>query len=227
MCAYHCVSASAATRVSNTAPVHFAALLGLVGRVSGFAHLPRAGGNEGKFFTAAFAPPRDLSTFNSKHGNIKEGSLRSRYTTVLFVVPPRVRELSSRRKGRHTAARCVTRRGLATSTVVSMAAAAAAAADGEAGKGIAFRTTDFARRRNNDAGSVAFVTGANRGIGIEVTRQLLERTKGAFRCAVVLSVLLLLIRLYAVGYIVRPYFQKLPTKADFNNSHASVTTCYA
>lgn len=194
MSAYHCVSASAATRVSNTAPVHFAALLGLVSRVSGFAHLPRAGGNAGKFFTAAFAPPRGLSIFNPKHGNIKEGSLRSRYNTVLFVVPPRVRELSSRHKGRHTAARCVTRRALVTNTVVSMAAAV----DGEAGKGIAFRTTEFARRRNDDAGSVAFVTGANRGIGIEVTRQLLERTKGAFRCAVVLSILLLLIRLYAV-----------------------------
>lgn len=39
-------------------------------------------------------------------------------------------------------------------------------------------TTDDAVRRNADPGSVAFVTGSNRGIGLEVTRQLLARTKG-------------------------------------------------
>lgn len=39
-------------------------------------------------------------------------------------------------------------------------------------------TTDASVRRNADPGSVAFVTGANRGIGLEVTRQLLARTKG-------------------------------------------------
>lgn len=42
--------------------------------------------------------------------------------------------------------------------------------------------TQAAARRNADPGSVAFVTGANRGIGLEVTRQLLERAKGERNC---------------------------------------------
>lgn len=189
MSAHHyCVRASAATRVPNTAPVHFAALLGLVSRVSSFARLTRSGGNAGDFVSGAFARPRGLSTFTSKNGNIKEGSLWSRYkTNVLFVVPPSsAGELRNRHKGHHTAVCCIARRELATRTAVPMAAAVA---DSEAGEGVAFRTTEFARRRNDDARSVAFVTGANRGIGFEVTRQLLERTKGGFRhCALVLSI---------------------------------------
>lgn len=46
------------------------------------------------------------------------------------------------------------------------------------GEGVSFVETEDARRRNGDSGCVAFVTGANRGIGLEVTRQLLARTKG-------------------------------------------------
>ena len=49
---------------------------------------------------------------------------------------------------------------------------------GAAGEGVAFVETEAAQRRNSDPGCVAFVTGANRGIGLEVTRQLLSRTKG-------------------------------------------------
>lgn len=55
---------------------------------------------------------------------------------------------------------------------------APAAAGGAAGDGVTFVTTEAAVRRNADPGSVSFVTGANRGIGLEVTRQLLSRTKG-------------------------------------------------
>lgn len=58
-------------------------------------------------------------------------------------------------------------------------AAFATAGPSSAGEtGVTFVTTDAAVRRNADPGSVAFVTGANRGIGLEVTRQLLVRTKG-------------------------------------------------
>ena len=58
---------------------------------------------------------------------------------------------------------------------------ALAAAGGAAGDGVTFVTTEAAVRRNADPGSVSFVTGANRGIGLEVTRQLLSRTKGEGR----------------------------------------------
>lgn len=57
-----------------------------------------------------------------------------------------------------------------------------AAAGGAAGDGVTFVTTEAAARRNADPGSVSFVTGANRGIGLEVTRQLLARTKGEQMC---------------------------------------------
>ena len=56
---------------------------------------------------------------------------------------------------------------------------AAAAGRGDAvGDGVTFGTSEDAARRNADPGSVAFVTGANRGIGLEVTRQLLARSRG-------------------------------------------------
>lgn len=56
--------------------------------------------------------------------------------------------------------------------------AKAAAGRSDAGDGVTFVTSDHAARRNADPGSVAFVTGANRGIGLEVTRQLLARARG-------------------------------------------------
>ena len=63
---------------------------------------------------------------------------------------------------------CVARRSLS----------AMSASGGAAGEGVSFVETEAAQRRNGDPGCVAFVTGANRGIGLEVTRQLLSRTKG-------------------------------------------------
>eukprot|EP00903_Cladosiphon_okamuranus_P007597 g7368.t1 len=57
--------------------------------------------------------------------------------------------------------------------------AKAAAGRGDAGgEGVTFGTSEDAARRNADSSAVAFVTGANRGIGLEVTRQLLARSRG-------------------------------------------------
>ncbi|CAM9128777.1 unnamed protein product [Choristocarpus tenellus] len=43
---------------------------------------------------------------------------------------------------------------------------------------IDFRITEHAILRNDDPQTVSFVTGSNRGIGLEISRQLLSRTKG-------------------------------------------------
>ena len=56
--------------------------------------------------------------------------------------------------------------------------AKAAAGRGGADDGVTFAESEDAARRNADPDSVAFVTGANRGIGLEVTRQLLARSRG-------------------------------------------------
>lgn len=63
-------------------------------------------------------------------------------------------------------------------SVGSSATFATAGASSAGEEGITFVTTDAAVRRNADPGLVAFVTGANRGIGLEVTRQLLAKTEG-------------------------------------------------
>lgn len=55
---------------------------------------------------------------------------------------------------------------------------AAVPGGGAAGEGVTFVTSDHAMRRNADPGAVAFVTGGNRGIGLELTRQLLAKVKG-------------------------------------------------
>lgn len=68
-----------------------------------------------------------------------------------------------------------------TRAAYSNTAAAAATATGD--EGVTFTTTEAALRRNADEGCVAFVTGANRGIGLEVTQQLLMRTKGMKKIA--------------------------------------------
>eukprot|EP00752_Nemacystus_decipiens_P003183 g2945.t1 len=60
----------------------------------------------------------------------------------------------------------------------SGSARAAAGHSSGAGDGVAFVKSEDAARRNADPGSVAFVTGANRGIGLEMTRQLLARSRG-------------------------------------------------
>lgn len=77
---------------------------------------------------------------------------------------------------RVTASRRMPRRNIHSGT------GAAAAAPEPVGEGVTFKTTAAAERRNGDPACVAFVTGANRGIGLEVTRQLLEKTKGQCTC---------------------------------------------
>lgn len=83
-----------------------------------------------------------------------------------FSHPPRQKSSTSSSVGR--------RKAVSTGS----SPAKAAAGRGDAGDGVTFATSDDAARRNADPGSVAFVTGANRGIGLEMTRQLLARARG-------------------------------------------------
>ena len=111
---------------------------------------------------------------------INRGTLRSEFSLVTraFTIPSWARDDEVQRPW-HTEAllpsRCSTRAAFSNTA----APASASAAGDAASEGVTFTTTEVAQRRNADEGCTAFVTGANRGIGLEVTRQLLERTKGA------------------------------------------------
>lgn len=105
------------------------------------------------------------------------GTLRLQHKAPLLLWFQRstIGNLSNPRRERAVGpvSRCVTRRVSFARSKQAMAAAGEAA-----GEEVTFVKTEAASRRNADSGMVAFVTGANRGIGMEVTRQLLARTKG-------------------------------------------------
>lgn len=86
----------------------------------------------------------------------------------------KMRPAAASSRGGAVAARCC----VAPRKSFSSATSVLSSRGGAGGEGVSFVDTEDARRRNSDSGCVAFVTGANRGIGLEVTRQLLARTKG-------------------------------------------------
>lgn len=108
----------------------------------------------------------NLGTFRSAVSLVPRGFITSSWARGSEAIRPRNAE-------DFLFSRCSTRAAYGST------AAAAAAATGD--KGVTFTTTEAALRRNADEGCVAFVTGANRGIGLEVTEQLLKRTKGTYK----------------------------------------------
>ncbi|CAM9160128.1 unnamed protein product [Ectocarpus sp. 4 AP-2014] len=156
----------------------FSALLGFVSRTSGGSWRATVVA-QGFPFSAA---DRGLSrTFTTAGWATHRACSRERSTLLPWCqrdATPVARYHANTRPGTSSAghlSRCVSRKGMSTGSNPVMATAAA----GEPSGGVVkFVTTEAAARRNADPGSVAFVTGANRGIGLEVTRQLLQRAKG-------------------------------------------------
>ncbi|CAM9535040.1 unnamed protein product, partial [Hapterophycus canaliculatus] len=148
----------------------FSTLLGIASRVSGGSWGIAA--PQGMPTSAmARVMPRTLATVISRPGILR---LQHKPPLLLWCQRSAISNLSNPRRESAVVpvSRCVSRASFIRSSH-------AMAAAGEAvGEGVTFVETEAATRRNADSGMVAFVTGSNRGIGMEVTRQLLAKTKG-------------------------------------------------
>lgn len=151
----------------------FSALLGIANRAYGFPTLWRTAMGTGFQRAGATATPRTLKTLSWIN---KNQGFRRQEQHFLFLFPSTT--LTQKPVGHIFPSNTRTRTPLQCVDLRPFSNMSAAAA----GDGVAFTTTEVAQRRNNDPECVAFVTGANRGIGLEVTRQLLERTKGEREC---------------------------------------------
>lgn len=135
-------------------------------------------------------PPLILSKFADLFGGVAGGVPRLRAFATATGAIDQARGAGRRHNESPLLARCQQRAAVSSlsnprrpagrrrSVRTSSSSASAAAGQGGAGDEVTFGVSDAAARRNADPDSVAFVTGANRGIGLEVTRQLLMRSKG-------------------------------------------------
>lgn len=170
----------------------FSALLGVVSRASGFSATfwPAAVHAGSPSCVAASVAPRALATTtwasrwkgsSCRHRNGKPSQQQQQqlmWCSNAVIHPSSTSTYDQGRVAASAASCCrVARRSL---SVMS-------ASGGAAGEGVGFVETEAAQRRNDDLGCVAFVTGANRGIGLEVTRQLLSKTKGELLATLTLN----------------------------------------
>lgn len=124
-----------------------------------------------------------LRTFATANWTVNQarGGLQSRHRKPPLLAwcqqRAAVGSLSNPRRQKSPASSSVGRRR-DISTGGSSSAKAAAGRGDAGGDGVTFGASEDAARRNADPDAVAFVTGANRGIGLEVTRQLLARSRG-------------------------------------------------